>query len=56
MGPSGQGSYHGHFGFKAFSHERAVLDQRNASLVRTLFPPYAGRLQKLSARLLRWFE
>jgi len=21
---SGMGSYHGHFGFKAFSHERAV--------------------------------
>ena len=24
VGPSGTGSYHGHFGFKAFSHERAV--------------------------------
>jgi aldehyde dehydrogenase (NAD+) len=24
VGASGQGSYHGYFGFKAFSHERAV--------------------------------
>jgi len=26
---SGMGSYHGHFGFKAFSHERAVYRHRN---------------------------
>jgi len=27
VGPSGTGSYHGHFGFKAFSHERAIYVQ-----------------------------
>jgi aldehyde dehydrogenase (NAD+) len=26
---SGMGSYHGHFGFKAFSHERAIYRHRN---------------------------
>ena len=28
VGPSGTGSYHGYFGFKAFSHERAVYRHR----------------------------
>ena len=28
VGPSGVGSYHGYFGFKAFSHERAVYRHR----------------------------
>jgi len=37
---SGQGSYHGIFGFKAFSHERAVLRQGILSTVRLLYPPY----------------
>jgi aldehyde dehydrogenase (NAD+) len=28
---SGMGSYHGYFGFKAFSHERAVYVHQNAA-------------------------
>jgi aldehyde dehydrogenase (NAD+) len=28
---SGMGSYHGHFGFKAFSHERAVYVHQEAA-------------------------
>ncbi|HNI89608.1 MAG TPA: aldehyde dehydrogenase family protein, partial [Leptospiraceae bacterium] len=37
---SGIGNYHGHFGFKAFSHERAVLKVSKLTLLKMLFPPY----------------
>ena len=37
---SGIGNYHGHFGFKAFSHERAVLKISKLTLLKMLFPPY----------------
>lgn len=43
---SGIGVAHGYFGFRAFSHERAVLRNR-FSLVPMVFPPYAGRAKKL---------
>ena len=53
VGASGQGSYHGVHGFRAFSHARAVLRQREPALVRFFFPPYRGRLHQLARRLLR---
>lgn len=40
VGESGTGNYHGVFGFKAFSHERAVMRQTPASLAPLLAPPY----------------
>lgn len=50
---SGMGSTHGHFGFKAFSHERAVLHGGwAASVVRTMFPPYAPARTKLMRGLV----
>ena len=39
---SGMGSYHGYFGFKAFSHERAVLKLSKLSPIKILFPPYGN--------------
>ncbi|RME88135.1 MAG: aldehyde dehydrogenase family protein [Candidatus Hydrogenedentota bacterium] len=43
VGPSGHGSYHGEFGFKAFSHERAVLHQNTIlSIGQAMYPPYQG--------------
>ncbi len=43
---SGIGNSHGHFGFKAFSHERAVVRASKLMLVRLFFPPYdANRLK-----------
>ncbi len=45
---SGIGASHGEHGFRAFSHERAILSNR-FSPVPLLFAPYRGR----SARLLR---
>lgn len=37
---SGIGNYHGHFGFKTFSHERAVLKVSKFTMLKMLFPPY----------------
>jgi aldehyde dehydrogenase (NAD+) len=56
VGHSGQGNYHGYFGFKAFSHERAVLRQGKFSLIPLYFPPYSTHLSKFAFRLLRIFE
>ncbi|MGO8970318.1 MAG: aldehyde dehydrogenase family protein [Myxococcaceae bacterium] len=56
IGPSGVGNYHGRAGFRCFSHERAVLRQRGNPLSRFLAPPYAGRMNRLTARLARWLE
>lgn len=44
VGNSGQGRYHGHFGFLEFSHQRAVLKQWGFNfLLEILFPPYTTR-------------
>ncbi|SFF51168.1 aldehyde dehydrogenase (NAD+) [Fontimonas thermophila] len=43
---SGIGSAHGIYGFKAFSHERAVVRTR-FMMARTLFPPYTNFKRKL---------
>lgn len=42
-GPSGMGSYHGEYGFRAFSHERAVLRQGHVGALALLYPPYTAR-------------
>ncbi len=47
---SGIGSAHGEFGFKAFSHERAVLKSGPVMMAKMFFPPYTGFKQKL----IRW--
>ena len=43
---SGIGAAHGVFGFRAFSHEKAVLQDRY-SIVHMLFPPYTGFVKRL---------
>lgn len=49
---SGIGNSHGHFGFKAFSHERAVVQSSRIMLVRLFFSPYdASRLKVIKAAL-----
>jgi aldehyde dehydrogenase (NAD+) len=47
---SGIGSAHGEYGFKAFSHERAVLKSGPILMAKLFFPPYTGVKQKL----IRW--
>jgi len=45
---SGIGSAHGHFGFKAFSHERGIVRTR-IMLAKMFFPPYTDLTRKLIA-------
>ena len=49
---SGIGSAHGHHGFKAFSHERAVVRTR-IMLARMFFPPYTPLTRKLISIFLK---
>ncbi len=51
VGSSGIGSCHGFFGFKAFSHERAVMHQTKASLAPMLAPPYNAKTRAMMAVL-----
>ena len=50
---SGIGNAHGHFGFKAFSHERAVV-RPQISLVSFFFPPYTDKVKKMIRMLLKF--
>jgi aldehyde dehydrogenase (NAD+) len=51
---SGIGSSHGEYGFKAFSHERAVMrDQYNSTPM--LYPPYTNRVKWLMSLTMRFF-
>ncbi|HEY9545644.1 MAG TPA: aldehyde dehydrogenase family protein [Solimonas sp.] len=43
---SGIGSAHGEFGFKAFSHERAVVRTR-FNIATLLYPPYTGMTKRI---------
>ncbi len=53
VGDSGMGNYHGYFGFRAFSHEKAVLRQSwLGKFMRLVYPPYTeGKL-----KLIRTFD
>jgi aldehyde dehydrogenase (NAD+) len=51
---SGIGSTHGEFGFRSFSHARAVADTR-IPLVQLFFPPYTARVKSLIRLVMRWF-
>lgn len=48
---SGMGSCHGYFGFRTFSHERAVVFQSRFSMTHLVYPPYATK-----SWLLRWLK
>ena len=50
VGPSGQGHYHGEWGFRRFSLEKPVFVQSRWSGGGLVYPPYTPRIQKL----LRW--
>ncbi|TKC03063.1 aldehyde dehydrogenase family protein [Pedobacter cryotolerans] len=40
---SGMGSSHGFYGFKNFSHERAIMFQRSIDFNKMIYPPYLGK-------------
>ncbi|NII84412.1 MULTISPECIES: aldehyde dehydrogenase family protein [unclassified Pedobacter] len=48
---SGIGSCHGIFGFKTFSHERAVVFQSKLGLTNMIYPPYKKKMG-----LLKWLK
>jgi coniferyl-aldehyde dehydrogenase len=52
IGPSGMGSYHGHEGFKTFSHAKSIYHQPkiNVSKLGGFMPPYGDATKKFIAR------
>ncbi|NOK32978.1 aldehyde dehydrogenase family protein [Corallococcus exercitus] len=56
VGQSGMGAYHGEAGFKAFSHERAVVRQGRTAFTNLFFPPYRGKAQRLARLASKLFE
>ena len=55
IGPSGMGSYHGHDGFKTFSHAKAVLKQARVDVAKLagLKPPYGKALRRSVAQQMK---
>ncbi len=51
---SGIGNAHGIYGFKAFSHERAVLEGGWLPGIRVYFPPYTAGRTRLMQWLVKW--
>jgi aldehyde dehydrogenase (NAD+) len=49
---SGIGSGHGHYGFKAFSHERAVV-RTQISALSMFYPPYTDFTRKLTRLMIK---
>lgn len=53
LGPSGMGNYHGEFGFRTFSHERALITEPYLSTVRLTYPPYSRPWPKVAHRVIK---
>jgi len=51
IGASGMGHYHGHEGFKTFSHAKSVFVRPKFSLMKLIYPPYGTWVQQLIYRL-----
>ena len=51
VGPSGMGNYHGHEGFKTFSHARGVFAKQRVNAARLIYPPYGKALHRWVYRL-----
>jgi aldehyde dehydrogenase (NAD+) len=54
IGESGVGAYHGEFGFRTFSHQRAILVQRRLNFGTLLYPPYGARTRAVVALVRRF--
>jgi coniferyl-aldehyde dehydrogenase len=48
VGPSGMGAYHGHEGFKTFSHTKSIYRQAKANVAKLggMLPPYGAATEK----------
>lgn len=47
VGPSGMGSYHGHDGFKNFSHAKAIYTAPRTEMIAMIRPPWGAKIEKL---------
>ena len=54
VGASGQGAYHGHWGFDRFSHLKPVYQQSRFTGAVLFRPPYGRLFERLLAMLRRW--
>ena len=52
---SGVGSYHGKFGFDAFSHQKAVLKSSSLSPFKIMLPPYNSTKEALASLIKKYF-
>lgn len=52
---SGLGKSHGEAGFRAFSHDRAVMRQPRLTVMRWLGPPYTPAVRRRIRWVTRWF-
>jgi aldehyde dehydrogenase (NAD+) len=55
IGPSGIGNYHGFYGFRAFSHERAVLRQGRLGTIKMIYPPFTPRVKRVIGWMFKLF-
>lgn len=53
VGNSGIGSYHGHYSFITFSHEKSILKTSTKLNIRLLFPPYKEKTLQLVKKVLK---
>ncbi len=51
VGASGQGAYHGKWGYEAFSHRKATLIMRTKPDLKMVYPPYSELDKKLLRKL-----
>ena len=63
VGVSGTGNYHGFFGFKTFSHERNIMEQKGFDAVTFFHPPYGivpgslrSKIQNIAEKALRFLK
>lgn len=52
VGNSGIGSYHGRYGFLAFSHQKAVMDKTTWGEPNLKYPPYTDSKKKWTRRIM----
>jgi aldehyde dehydrogenase (NAD+) len=55
-GASGMGKFHGIFGFREFSHARAVVRRTFFDTPRLFYPPYTENVTRLVKLLVNWFS
>ena len=53
IGASGMGAYHGHDGFRTFSHAKGVFFQSRWSLADLVAPPYGARFKRIVKTAIR---